>query len=121
MELEVKVSLIRMRIERFKKKFEKELSEETEKDKALFVFDKDHLYDVWEKENNYNGPRAWGKFFGLRKLEEDRRPVSESESTGEEAVAVAEIEEENSSITNKFQAPNTVAKTKSEPTENPEG
>ena len=42
MELEVKVSLIRMRIERFKKKFEKELSEETEKDKALFVFDKDH-------------------------------------------------------------------------------
>ena len=90
-------------------------------DRETLVFDKDHLYDVWEKENNYNGPRAWGKFFGLRKLEEDRRPVSESKSTGEEAVAVAEIEEETSSITNKFQAPNTVAKTKSEPTENPEG
>ena len=42
MDLEEKVSLIRMRIERFKKKFEKELSEEAEKDKALFVFDKDH-------------------------------------------------------------------------------
>ena len=42
MDLEEKESLIRIRIERFKKKFEKELSEETEKDKALFVFDKDH-------------------------------------------------------------------------------
>ena len=44
MDLEEKVSLIRMRIERFKKKFEKELSEKTEKDKALFVFNKDHRH-----------------------------------------------------------------------------
>ena len=93
-------------------------------DRDTLVFDKDHLYDVWEKENNYNGPRAWGKFFGLRKLEEDRRPVSESESTEEETVAVAESDEneqENNPVTNKFKAPNTVSKKNNKSPENPEG
>jgi len=77
------------------------------------VFDKDHLYDVWEKENNYNGPRAWGKFFGLRKLEEERRPVTQIESSENSG-------EEKSSVT-KFVAPNTRAQIKNKSSENPEG
>ncbi len=96
-------------------------------DRDDLVFDKDRLYDVWEKENNYNGPRAWGKFFGLRKLEEERRPVAVKESLEEQTVAVAEKEspdnpeEEMRTTTNKFQAPNTAAQIKSKSSENPEG
>ena len=39
------------------------------------VYEKERLYDVWEKEVNFNGPRPWGKLFGLRELENGRRPV----------------------------------------------
>ena len=96
-------------------------------DREALVFDKDRLYDVWEKENNYNGPRAWGKFFGLRKLEEERRPVAEKESLEEQTIADAEKEsldnpeEKMRTTTNKFQAPNTVEQIKSKSSENPEG
>lgn len=38
------------------------------------VYEKDRLYDVWEKEVNYRGPRPWGKLFGLRNAETARRP-----------------------------------------------
>lgn len=41
------------------------------------VYGKERLYDVWEKEVNYRGPRPWGKFFELRTAEAARRPKAE--------------------------------------------
>ena len=41
-ELEEKVLEIRLKIRKFKIKYEKELEQPTEKDKAVFVFDKDN-------------------------------------------------------------------------------
>ena len=52
------------------------------------VYDKDRLYDVWEKEVNYRGPRPWGKLFGLRNQEMTQRP--EEEKPEAEPVASAE-------------------------------
>tara|TARA_R100001015_G_C4606764_1_gene161821 strand:+ start:54 stop:224 length:171 start_codon:yes stop_codon:yes gene_type:complete len=46
MDLEEKVIRLRMRINKFKKKFEKELVKETEKEKAIFVFDEKESYLV---------------------------------------------------------------------------
>jgi hypothetical protein len=44
MDLEQKVLLLKLRISRFKIDFKKELEKETEKDKAIFMFDKDEPY-----------------------------------------------------------------------------
>ena len=52
------------------------------------VFTKERLYDVWEAENNYKGPRPWGRLFGLRNMEMERRPKAEEEPA--EAAAPAE-------------------------------
>lgn len=41
------------------------------------VYEKERLYDVWEKEVNYRGPRPWGKLFGLRNVEAARRPKAQ--------------------------------------------
>ena len=51
MDLEEKVALIRIRIERFRKKFADELEEETEQDKAIFVFDKEDPHLLRKTEN----------------------------------------------------------------------
>jgi hypothetical protein len=52
------------------------------------VFEKERLYDIWEKESNFNGPRPWGKLFGLRNMENERRPVEPEPEA--EAAAPAE-------------------------------
>ncbi len=52
------------------------------------VYDKERLYDVWEKEVNYSGPRPWGKLFGLRNTEYERRPAEPEPEA--EAAAPAE-------------------------------
>ena len=51
MDLEEKVILLRIRIEKFRKEFAKELEEETDKDKAIFIFDKDDPYLLRKTEN----------------------------------------------------------------------
>ena len=51
MDLEEKVVLLRIRIEKFRKEFAKELEEETEKEKAIFIFDKDDPYLLRNTEN----------------------------------------------------------------------
>lgn len=51
MDLEEKVVLLRIRIEKFRKKFAKELGEKTEKEKAIFIFDKDDPYLSRNTEN----------------------------------------------------------------------
>lgn len=50
MDLEEKVIRIRMRINKFKQKFKKELLKQTEKDKAIFVFNEKESYLV--RKNN---------------------------------------------------------------------
>ena len=44
-------SLLRIKIERFRKKFAEELEEETDQDKAIFVFDKDDPHLLRKTEN----------------------------------------------------------------------
>lgn len=51
MNLEEKVVLLRIRIEKFRKEFAKELGEETEKEKAIFIYDKDDPYLLRKTEN----------------------------------------------------------------------
>ena len=45
------------------------------------VYEKERLYDIWEKEVNYTGPRPWGKLFGLRAQENERRPTEPEAAT----------------------------------------
>ena len=51
MDLEEKVVLLRIRIEKFRKEFSKELKEETDQDKAIFVFDKNDPHLLRKTEN----------------------------------------------------------------------
>jgi len=51
MDLEEKVILLRIRIEKFRKEFAKELEEKTDKDKAIFIFNKDDPHLLRKKEN----------------------------------------------------------------------
>tara|TARA_R110002020_G_scaffold144732_3_gene317854 strand:+ start:121 stop:294 length:174 start_codon:yes stop_codon:yes gene_type:complete len=52
MDLEEKVIRLRIRINKFKKQFEKELIKETEKDKAIFVFNEKESYLVRRNTND---------------------------------------------------------------------
>ena len=51
MDLEEKVILLRIRIEKFRKEFSKELREETDRDKVIFVFDKNDPHLLRKTEN----------------------------------------------------------------------
>jgi hypothetical protein len=51
MDLEEKVIRLKMRINKFKQQFKAILTKETEKDKAIFVFDKENSHLIRRDEN----------------------------------------------------------------------
>lgn len=45
-------------------------------DRQDLVYDKERLYDVWEKEAGYGGPRPWGKLVGLRRAAKEAQAAA---------------------------------------------